>query len=160
MMRTVFLLAVVLAVAAPTAAFAKPDPKAAVRALFGAMEQGFRKGDEAAFKKTWVPAGYEENLVGGSGIPGKSVFRQGSRKSWFLKPDLDKLRTLDAKKGVFVVYCSVWSWTKERAVDAVHALLVTTKGTLQMLGGGEREAEVLALGERYLKGQPLPAPKK
>jgi hypothetical protein len=159
MMRIAFVLVVVLAVAAPSAVSSKPDPKAAVRALFGAMEQAFRRGDEAAFKKTWVPAGYEENLVGGSGIPGKSVFRQGSRKSWYLKPDLDKLRTLDARKGVHVVYCAVWSWKQEKAVDAVHALLVT-KGSLQMLGGGEREAEVLALGERFLKGQPLPPPKK
>ena len=157
-MRIALPLAIILAIAAP--ASAKPDARATVRALFGAMEQAFRKADEAAFKKTWHPAGYEENLVGGSGIPGKSVFRQGSRKGWFLKPDLDKLRTLDASKGVHVVYCPVWSWKQERAVDAVHALLVTTKGALQMLGGGEHEAEVLALGERYLKDQPLAPPKK
>jgi hypothetical protein len=159
-MRPVVILAVLCLAAV---ASARPANKKGIRALFAKMEQGLRDKKEALFKSQWHPEGYKHNLVGGSGIPGRAVFGQGSRKGWFLKPDLEKLQALPGRLGgPWIVRCDIWSWKKKRAVDEVHALLVymrDKKRRMVMLGGGERLKEVVALGQRWVKKKRL-APKK
>jgi hypothetical protein len=145
-------------------ASARPADKKGIKALFGKMEQGLREKNEAQFKSQWHPEGYKQNLVGGSGIPGRAVFGQGSRKGWFLRPDLEKLQALPGRLGgPWIVRCDVWSWKKKRTVDEVHALLVHTRDKerrMVMLGGGERLEEVIALGQRWVRKKPLPPKKK
>ena len=157
----VLALGLCLALGADAAA-SDPDT-AGMKRVFDALEKAVRASAEADFEKHWHPAGYATNLVGGSGLPGKRVFEQGSRKGWFLKPDLDKLQALPGRLGgPWIVRCDVWSWKKERAVDEIHALLVHMRGKTRkmvMLGGGERLEEVIALGRRWVDKKPL-APKK
>jgi hypothetical protein len=126
----------------------------AVRTPFEAIEKALRAADEPAFKAQWHPDGYAKNLIGGSGNTGASMFRQGSRKKWFPKPDLAKATTLGNGDAV-IVPCEIWSWERNQAVDAVDALVVKVKGTYVMLGAGEKRAQVDALAERWLKKQPL-----
>ncbi|HYF01639.1 MAG TPA: hypothetical protein VEJ18_22145 [Planctomycetota bacterium] len=133
------------------------DRLKALQDVFDAMEKALRGGDEAAFKARWSPEGYEKNLAGKSGLAGKAVFAQGTRKKWFLKPGLAKTRTL-GEGAAFIVPCEVWGWEKERAVDQVEILLVPEGGRLLVLGGGEKGAEVQALADRFLKKEPLAPP--
>lgn len=162
-MRKHTLLTLLALVCLPATASARPPSKQGIKDLFAQMEQGLREQKEELFKAQWHPEGYSQNLVGGSGIPGRAVYRQGSRKGWFLKPDLDKLQALPGRLGgPWIVRCDVWSWKKERAVDEIHALLVHMRGKTRkmvMLGGGERLDEVIALGRRWVDKKPL-APKK
>ncbi|MEO8705474.1 MAG: hypothetical protein ABI867_35915 [Kofleriaceae bacterium] len=151
--RTVFVLLALVLGAPRGFADAKQD---AMLAPFAAMEKALRASDEPGFKARWYPDGYTKNLIGGSGISGASVYAQGSRKSWYLKPDLAKLTVL-AGGAVAIVGCDIWSWDKERAVDHVDAVIVKIGNEYVMLGGGEKRAEVDALAKRWIAKKPLAA---
>ena len=156
---------ILLAVAAlgTTALFALPqgdeDRRKAFAAPFEAMEKAIKDKDEAGFKACWRPEGFEKNLVGGSGLPGKAVFEQGSRKKWFPKPDLEKAKVLEDGAAV-IVPCEIWAWEKGRAVDKVDFLIVREKEGYRALGGGEKRDQVDALASRFLKKEPLEPPKE
>lgn len=128
----------------------------ALQAPFEAMEKAIKDKDEAPFKARWHAAGFEKNLVGGSGLAGKEVFSQGSRKKWFMKPDLAQAKPLGEGLAV-IVPCEIFAWEKGRAVDKVDLLLVKEKDGYVVLGGGEKRAEVEALASRWLKKEPLDA---
>lgn len=131
----------------------------ALAAVFEAMEKAIKDKDEAAFKSRWRLEGFERNLVGGSGIPGKEVFEQGSRKKWFMKPDLTKAKSLE-DGGAVLVPCEIWAWEKGKAVDKVDFLLVREKDGYLTLGGGEKREQVDALASRFLKRESLEPPKE
>ncbi len=122
----------------------------AMQAPFDAMEKAIRAGDEAAFRAAWHRAGYSENLVGGSGLPGQSVFKQGTRKRWYPKPDLEAAAKL-GDGAAAIVPCKIWSWVNEEAKDAVDFLVVKHGGAWVLLGGGENRKEVEALAAKWLK---------
>jgi hypothetical protein len=145
-----------LLLAARTARASDPDAAAMAR-VFAALEKAHRANDAAAFAARWHPEGFRKNLVGGSGTTGESAFRQGARKHWFLRPDLDKLAG-GGRGGPWLVPCDVWSWDKEQAVDHVDALLVWHDGQWLVLGAGEKRAEVEALGRRWADKEPLEPP--
>lgn len=126
-------------------------------ALFENMKKGIEGKDEALFKAQWHAEGYAKNLVGASGLEGADVFSQGSRKKWYLKPDLAKAVAL-GEGAASIVPCDVWAWEKAKAVDQVHILAVKTEPGWRVLGGGEKAEEVRALAERWLKKEPLPPP--
>jgi len=130
----------------------------ALQAVFDDLEKGLREKDEAVFKARWHAEGYEKNLCGGSGLAGKAVFGQGARKKWFLKPDLAKAQAVE--DGVAVVACDVWAWEKGKAVDKVDMVLIKDKDVWRVLGGGEKREDVDGLMSRWLKKEPLEAPKK
>jgi hypothetical protein len=119
---------------------------AGLRALFDALEKGLRNKDEAVFQACWTPEGYATNLVGGSGLEGREVFDQGTRKKWVLKPDLERTTVL-VEGAALIVPCLVWAWEKEKAVDKVDLLLVREKDGYRILGGGEKRADVEALAK-------------
>jgi len=129
----------------------------AARVPFDAIEKALKTADESAFKAQWHPEGYDKNLIGGSGNTGASMFRQGSHKKWFPRPDLAKMTTL-ASGDALIVPCEIWSWERNKAVDAVDALIVKIKGAYIVLGAGEKRAQVTALAERWIKHQPLAPP--
>lgn len=128
-------------------------------AIFQTMEKGIREKDEAAFKGPWRDDAWEKNLVGRSGLSGKEVLAQGTRKKWFLKPDLTRMLSLGEGAAVLVP-CEVWNWEREKAVDKVDILLVKEKDAWKILGGGEKRAQVEALANRWLQKEPLEAPKE
>jgi hypothetical protein len=133
-----------------------PDTAGMQRA-FDALDKALRDGDETAFSRGWHPRGYAENLVGGSGLPGRKVFKQGHRKGWVLRPDL--LRLEGTGRGApWIVPCVVWSHVKNRSVDHVHAALIWHEKRWVILGAGEKKAQVQALAQRYLEKRPLPPP--
>lgn len=136
----------------------QPSMEAQLTAVFTDMKKGLEEKNEALFQSRWHDEGYKKNLVGGSGLTGKAVFKQGSRKGWYLKPELDKRKALGEGK-VFIVPCQIWSTKKDRAVDKVWAAVIKGDKGWKILGAGEKTAEVEALVERFLKGEPL-APKK
>jgi hypothetical protein len=156
------VIGIAFAVAA-FAAFASPAQddarQKALQAVFDDLEKGIRENDEPRFKGRWHADGYEKNLCGGSGLGGKEVFGQGSRKKWFLKPDLTRT-TVAAEGGVVTVFCEVWAWEKGKAVDKVEMVLVKDKDAYIVLGGGEKRADVDGLVSRWIKKEPLEAPKK
>ncbi len=162
-MGTTFLaLLAAAAVVAMTASVVDPQDDARrndLAARFEAMEKGIRENDEAAFKAPWREDAYETNFVGRSGLAGKEVFRQGARKKWFLKPDLARLLSL-GEGAVAIVPCEVWSWEREKAVDKVDILFIREKDGWTILGGGEKRVQVEALANRWLKKEPLEAPKE
>ncbi len=131
----------------------------ALQAVFDDLEKGIKAKEEAPFKARWHAEGYEKNLCGGSGVAGKGVFGQGSRKKWFLKPHLAKAKIVE-DGAVIVVPCEVWAWEKEKAVDKVDMVLVKDKETYVVLGGGEKSDDVDGLVSRWIKKEPLEAPKK
>jgi len=131
----------------------------ALTAAFDAMEKGLREKDEAPFKACWRADAYERNFVGGSGLTGKAVFGQGSRKKWFLKPELKDARVLEEGAAI-IVPCQIWAWEKEKAVDKVDLLLIKEKDGYLVLGGGEKREQVDALAARFLKKEPLEPPKE
>ena len=125
--------------------------------LFEALEKGIRAKDEAAFKGSWLLHGYEKNLVGGSGLEGREVFAQATRKRWVLKPDVQRTQVIDGGTAL-IVPCQVWAWEKEKAVDKVDLLLVQVHRDYLVLGGGEKRGQVEALASRFLKQEPLDPP--
>jgi hypothetical protein len=129
--------------------------KKALAAVFETMEKSIKDKDEAPFKARWHPEGFEKNLVGGSGLAGQEVYSQGSRKKWFMKPDLAQAKTLADGLAV-IVPCDIWAWEKGRAVDKVDILVVKTNDAYIVLGGGEKRDQVEALASRWLKKEPLP----
>lgn len=133
--------------------------KKSLSAVFDALEKSIKEKDEAAFKARWHAEGFEKNLVGGSGIPGKGVFSQGSRKKWFPKPDLSKTTVLQDGAAV-IIPCEIYAWEKDKAVDKVDFLLVKDKDGYVVLGGGEKRDQVDALASRFLKKEPLDPPKE
>jgi hypothetical protein len=142
------------------ASAAQDDPKQkALKAVFDDLEKGIKEKDEALFKARWHGEGYEKNLCGGSGLAGKAVFSQGARKKWFLKPDLAGARAA-GEDAVAIVACEVFGWEKGRAVDKVEIILVKEKDGFIVLGGGEKRDDVEGLVSRWLKKEPLEAPKK
>ena len=138
-----------------------------LKAPLDAMEKGIREGDEKLFKEQFHAEGYAKNLAGGSGLAGENVYKQGTRKKWFLKPDLAKAQVLGDGAAV-IVPCEVWAWEKEKSVDQIELLLVKaevkdgekTKTVYVVLGGGEKRAQVEALANRFLKKEPLEPPKE
>lgn len=124
-----------------------------------AMEKALREKNEKLFAKQWLPLGYQKNLVGGSGLAGRKVYRQGSRKGWFLKPNWKQLTSVD-RAPPWIVPCDVWSWKKKRAVDKVWLVFGWQGKRSIVLGGGEKIEQVRALGLRWREKKPLaPAPK-
>ncbi len=123
------------------------EDDARLRTLFAALERGLREQDEAAFKACWTPEGYATNLVGGSGLEGREVYDQGTRKKWFLQPELAQITSL-SDGAALIVPCQVWAWEKAKAVDQVDLLLVREADGYRVVGGGERRGEVEALAAR------------
>jgi hypothetical protein len=157
-MRTLALIALLAVVwVAPPAHATDPDT-AGMKRLFASLEKGLREAREPLFKSGWLPESYATNLVGGSGLPGSSVYRQGTRKKWYLKPDLDALQTT-GRGAPFIVPCDIWAWEKGKAVDKVHAALIYKKGWI-ILGAGEKLAQVQALAKRWQEKKPLAPPKE
>ena len=152
----IFFLAAFSGFAAPAQDDVKQKGK---QALFEELEKGIRENDPALFKSRWHAEGFEKNLCGGSGLAGKEVFAQGTRKKWFLKPDLANARPA-AEGAVVIVTCQVWAWEKGKAVDKVELVLIQEKDGYLVLGGGEKRDDVDALVSRWIKKEPLEAPKK
>jgi len=119
-----------------------------VRTLFEALGKGLREMDAAAFEACWTPEGYATNLVGGSGLEGREVFEQGTRKKWVLRPDLAQIVSL-REGAALIVPCQVWAWERAKAVDKVDLLLVKANQGYLVLGGGEKREEVEALAKRF-----------
>ena len=118
--------------------------------LFEALEKATRESDEAAFQRFWLPDGYEKNLVGGSGLEGREVFAQATRKRWILRPDPQGTHVLE-EGAALIVPCQVWAWERGKVVDKVDLLLVRSQQGYLILGGGEKRDQVEALASRYLK---------
>lgn len=122
--------------------------------LFADLENGIRKTDEELFKKHWTPEGYNQSLVGKSGMQGSRVYEQGSQKKWFLKPDYAKT----VKQGnVEIFQCEVYAWEQSKKVDEIYLAVAVSKNEPRVLGGGEDLSEVKALADRFNAEQPLAA---
>ncbi len=130
-----------------------------IKRAFARMTVGVRQENELQFKSGWLPLGYEKTLVGGrAGLAGRGFYRQGKSRRWLLRPKLDKIRTIAGKQGsAYLMPCLIWSPMRRKAVATVYALVIYNKKwrRWQMLGGGGRRADVRALGERYVAGEPL-----
>lgn len=149
-----------LVLATPRAALASQPCVSCMKKPFAKMKAALAKKDAKTFAKQWHPKGYAKNLVGGSGLAGRSVYRQGSRKGWYIKPDFSKLRGVPGRRGgPWIVPCAIWSTKRKRAVDKVWALMVWVEKRSVVLGAGEKLAQVEALGARWVAKKPL-APRK
>ena len=149
------VFALSLLVATPASA-TDPDVHG-MKQIFADMEKALKAGDEDAFKKRWVPLAYEKNLVGSSGLSGKSTFEQGSRKGWFLKPDMQTLGGV-SRGEPWIVRCDIWSWKKNKAVDAVWVVFATHRKVSKLIGSGENKKQVEDLARRWLHSKPLEPP--
>jgi hypothetical protein len=160
MTRSLTLAVLLLAaLVAPRSSLAADPDTAGMERLFQRLEKAIRDAQEPPFKQGWHPDGYAKNLVGGSGLPGASVFRQGSRKQWYLRPDLKALRTT-GRGAPYLVPCDIWSWKQNRRVDHVWAALIWHGKAWVILGAGEKLEEVEALARRYQEKKPLAPPAK
>jgi hypothetical protein len=118
--------------------------------IFADLENGIRDQNEDLFRKHWYGEGYDENLVGGSGLTGKRIYQQGTRKKWFLRANFDKAETLGK---VEIVATDIYAWERDKTVDEIHLAVADGK----ILGGGEDLVEVKLLAERFNSGQKLSA---
>lgn len=148
-------LALLCLASAPS--FATDPDTAGMGRMFTSLEKGIREAKEALFKKSWYPESYTKNLVGGSGLAGEQVYRQGTRKQWFLKPDLKQLKTT-GRGSPFLVPCDIWSWKQNKAVDHIWAALIWHGRAWVILGAGEKLAQVEELARRYQEKKPLAPP--
>lgn len=155
-LRRALVAAFSLALIGGAAVALQPDV-VAIEGVFERLDKALADKDEAAFKANWHSAGWEKNLVGGSGIAGRKVFSQGSRKGWFLKPDMAKL-TNPGRSGPFVIPCDIWSRDKNKAVDKVWAVVAHEGKAPKILGAGEDFDEVMALARRFQDKEPLEPP--
>jgi hypothetical protein len=130
--------------------------EAGLETVFDSMQQALEQDDEDLFKRQWLAQGYQHNLVGGSGLAGADVFRQGHGR-WYLKPDMQAITHHD---DVLVVRTDIWSIEKDKPVDEVYAAIGPQDGKLLLFGAGEDVEEVEALVSRYLSGEPLVAADK
>ncbi|MGB0591804.1 MAG: hypothetical protein ACPGU1_19165 [Myxococcota bacterium] len=124
---------------------------ALLSARFDAMKEGVVSSDEALFKSQWHTEGYEANLVGGSGIPGVGVFRQGSAERWVLEPDLKSARNPTMSGDAWVITCVVRSLADGGHLGTVWIVVADGK----VLGGGEVQDEAQALAYRWANKVPL-----
>jgi len=153
-------LALALGTFASLASFAQDEARQKLlQEIFDDLEKGIKMKEEAVFKGRWHAEGYEKNFCGGSGLSGKAVFGQGSRKKWFLKPEIAQAKTVE-NGTLIVVPCEVWAWEKGKSVDKVDLVLVREKEAYLVLGGGEKRDDVDGLVSRWLKKEPLEAPEK
>ncbi|MBW2736357.1 MAG: hypothetical protein JRH20_28555 [Deltaproteobacteria bacterium] len=131
-----------------------------MKRVFSQMKTALEKNNEKLFKKQWLPSSYAKNLVGGSGLPGQAVFKQGSRKGWYLKAQMKRIRSIPGQKGApWIVPTLIWSDAKKRALDEIFMLLIHRNKRWMVLGGGEKLSQVEALGRRYVNKKPLAPPK-
>ncbi|MCA9665186.1 MAG: hypothetical protein KC503_06345 [Myxococcales bacterium] len=154
--KTTTLTLLIAFCASAGAAHASQPDTASMKRVFAKIEKALRGKNEKLFKKQWHEKGYAKNLVGGSGLPGRAVFRQGSRKGWYLKPDIAKMRGVPGRRGgPWIIPCEIYSWKKQRAVDKVWALVAYQRKLKRwiIVGAGEKLAQVEALGTRYVKGK-------
>ncbi len=135
-------------------------PLQALGQVFLRLKQGLEQKNEALFKAQWHAESYGTNLVRGSGIPGRGVFSQGSRKGWYLKAQMGAIQTVGSGPLAYVIPCAIWHTEKQRAVDRVHAAVVLSQANWVILGAGEDKGQVLALVQRYLDKKPLALPGK
>jgi hypothetical protein len=150
-----------IALVIPSSASANQPDTASMKRVFTQMQTALKKKNEALFKAQWLTLSYEKNLVGGSGLAGKKVFKQGSRKGWYIKPQMAKLRSIPGQRGApWVIPSLIWSDKKSRALDKVFVILIYKDKRWKVLGSGEKLAQVEALGQRHLSKKPLPPPKK
>lgn len=159
MLRSLIALSLMLALA-PSAWASDPDTAGMAR-VFASMKRALQTKNAKLFQKQWHALGYKKNLVGTSGLAGKQVFKQGSRKGWFLQPEMGKLRSIPGQRGApWIVPSVIFSAKKKRAVDKVFALLIYKEKRWMLLGAGEKLAQVEALGKRYLDKKGLEPPQK
>lgn len=115
--------------------------------IFKKMATALRNQDEPLFQSQWRSDGYNNNLVGSSGLSGQQLFVQGSRKGWYLKP---RLAEAVDHAGAAIIPCDVWSDEQKRAVDEVYAAVVVENKQWLLLGAGEELAQVEAMVAHYL----------
>jgi hypothetical protein len=122
-----------------------------MNSIFADMENGIRNDDESLFKKNWSADTYDKNVVGRSGLEGSQIFKQGSRKKWFPKPDFSNRIKVGS---IEIIPAEIWSWEKERKVDEVYFAIKMGSSPV-ILGGGEDLEEVKKLAERADQGKSL-----
>lgn len=116
---------------------------------FKELKVALQKKQIKRFKKYWYSKGFEKNIVGPSGLSGTSVYRQGSRKVWHLKPVLRGIRWIKKEK-IAILPCLIWSSRRKRAVDKIQVALIRMKTHWLVLGGGESFKEVKQLAKKYI----------
>lgn len=137
---------------------ASADTSKALQEVFARAKKALETKNEALFKAQWHPTGYQKNLVGRSGIPGRAVFGQGARKGWYLRPD-PKALVAASKSKQPIIPCLIWSTRRKRPVDKVYALLVRYKKRWVILGAGEKRKQVEALASKSTSFVPPTAAK-
>lgn len=159
-MRTTTLCALALLFIAPSGPAAATDPDIhGLKQIFVDLEVALKAADEPGFKRRWHPLGYTKNLVGGSGLAGRQVYSQGTKKGWALRPEMKTLRGV-TRGEPWILRCDVWSWDKRKAVDSVWAVVATHDGVGKVIGAGEVLDEVEALARRWADKKPLEPPKR
>ena len=161
-MKTALAVFACLLTFAATAEAAQPCVSC-MKPIFAKMKKALEDKKEPLFAKQWHAKGYAKNLVGGSGLAGKQVYRQGSRKGWYLKADFSSLRSVPGRRGgPWIVRCDIWSPKRGHKVDEVWALMVYLRKEKRsvILGAGEKLAQVNELGLRYVNKKPLAPPRK
>jgi hypothetical protein len=121
-----------------------------IASSFEQLRVSLEKKDKTLFLKYWHPRGFKKNLVGSSGLPGVGVFKQGSRKGWYLKPKMSTLKARGTHGAI--VFCAIWSTRRKRAVDGVHAYVVWHNKRWVVLAAGESKKQVEALIKREQAG--------
>lgn len=123
--------------------------------VFDRMELGIKTRDEDLFKAQWHPTGYKSNLVGGSGIEGASIFHQGSREGWYIKPRTDEVRGHGSQNS-YIITCDVTSWKSGEIDEEVYAGVIRYEDRWAVLGIGVGDrSDVSALVYRYRPGEPI-----
>ncbi|MFO0746070.1 MAG: hypothetical protein U1F43_10400 [Myxococcota bacterium] len=144
----------------------RPFPDAGVpdgaRNALDALARAMRTNDEALARQVVDLRGWDANLVGGSGNPLASFFRQGVRKRWVPVPSWKDAAWIDAPAGqprtALMVPAAIVQTEDGRESDAVHVLIVKVLDQWRVLGAGEDAAQVRALGERFVAAQDLAPP--
>jgi hypothetical protein len=114
--------------------------------VFENMKHALMESDEEAFQTQWYSGGYQNNLVGGSGISGSGVYKQGSREKWYLKPVVnDIVQHTDA----YIIPCKIWAWENEESLDFVYAAALKINEQWLIIGAGEDLNEVKAMIDKF-----------
>lgn len=155
MHRIVILSALTITITLTGPAAATQPDMQGIKKIFTDIDAALKAGDATAFKARWHAKGFDENLVGPSGLAGKKVLEQGHRKGWFLRPDPKTLGG-PGRAEPWIIQCAVVRRKDDKAVDAVWAVFADGK----VFGAGEKKDEAMALARRVLNKKPLAPPAK
>lgn len=132
-----------------------PADSDAIAVPFAKLTRAVAEAQVEAAEHAFTAEGWDDNIVGPSGLRGRRIFAQGKASGWSLVP-VDAPLMLSPELAV--VPCEVRLIETSRPLEQVIAIVVRTSTGWRILGVGEREDQVKASAVAWMSAQPQSEP--